>query len=145
MEKILKNDKYKFKLNDLKKQGILFFKEITEILDYNCIEFWIEYGSLLGATRNQEIIPWDSEFDLGTFCSFSDLSSLFCKKKYIIKEEPDRLKIRLRKQVVGIFTVDIHLHKVEDEYTKILFGSKVQQKRYLLSEFYSLLLKSKKK
>jgi len=91
----------------------------------------------LGATRSQEIIPWDSEFDLGTFSSFSDIASLFNKEKYIVTREPDRLKIRQKNQIVGIFTIDIHLHKIQGEYTKILFGSKVQQKHYFLEKFYS--------
>jgi len=41
MKRISKDDKFKFKLVDLKKNGIIFFKRILQILNDNDIEYWI--------------------------------------------------------------------------------------------------------
>lgn len=45
-------------------KNLLFY--ITDLLDKNDITYWLDYGTLLGAVRNGEIIPWDSDIDLGT-------------------------------------------------------------------------------
>ena len=44
-------------------QELLFFTE--ELLTKHGIVHWLDYGSLLGAARRQELIPWDSDVDFG--------------------------------------------------------------------------------
>ena len=58
-------------------KNLLFY--ITDLLDKNDIIYWLDYGTLLGAVRNGEIIPWDTDIDLGTLgtevekiCSLKD-------------------------------------------------------------------------
>jgi hypothetical protein len=43
--------------------GILFFVE--DLLEAHEIEHWLDWGTLLGAVRTGELIPWDWDGDLG--------------------------------------------------------------------------------
>ncbi len=42
---------------------LLFY--VADLLERNQIPFWLDYGTLLGAVRNGELIPWDDDVDLG--------------------------------------------------------------------------------
>lgn len=57
-------------------------KEIKVILDREKIPFWLEAGTLLGAIRENRILPWDTDIDLGG----------------LKKDFPDRIKKRLTKE-----------------------------------------------
>lgn len=43
------------------------FKSVTNILDKLDIRYWLEWGTLLGIVRDNKLIPWDRDIDLGTF------------------------------------------------------------------------------
>ncbi|PVD29224.1 hypothetical protein C0Q70_11821 [Pomacea canaliculata] len=40
---------------------------VFEILDKENVRYWLEGGSLLGAARNGDIIPWDYDVDIGIY------------------------------------------------------------------------------
>ncbi|XP_029474999.1 fukutin-related protein [Rhinatrema bivittatum] len=42
-------------------------KYVTNILETSGVRYWLEGGSLLGAARHQDIIPWDYDVDLGIY------------------------------------------------------------------------------
>ena len=59
---------------DLKPKGLLndvqqFCIELLDFVDNVCkkhnIDYWIDYGSLLGAVRHEGFIPWDDDMDIG--------------------------------------------------------------------------------
>jgi len=41
--------------------------DVSSVLKRNGITHWIDGGTLLGAVRHQEIIPWDDDADFGVF------------------------------------------------------------------------------
>lgn len=42
-------------------------KHVINILESSGVRYWLEGGSLLGAARHQDIIPWDYDVDLGIY------------------------------------------------------------------------------
>ncbi len=40
------------------------------------IDFWIDYGTLLGQVRDNKIIPWDRDIDISI--KYNDYSKLLC-------------------------------------------------------------------
>jgi hypothetical protein len=40
------------------------FDDVTALLDAHNMRYWVGCGSLLGALRHQDIIPWDTDIDL---------------------------------------------------------------------------------
>ena len=41
--------------------------DIKKVFDKNNINFFLSHGTLLGYVRDNQLIPWDSDVDLGTF------------------------------------------------------------------------------
>jgi phosphorylcholine metabolism protein LicD len=53
-------------LNDCCKRNLIELLEIIDIIfEKHNILYWIDYGTLLGATRNKDIIPYDDDGDIG--------------------------------------------------------------------------------
>lgn len=42
-------------------------KRVIEILDRENIRYWICHGSLLGIIRENRLLPWDNDIDIGVF------------------------------------------------------------------------------
>ncbi|XP_063289398.1 ribitol 5-phosphate transferase FKRP [Pelobates fuscus] len=42
-------------------------RHVIKVLEANGVRYWLEGGSLLGAARNADIIPWDYDVDLGIY------------------------------------------------------------------------------
>lgn len=43
------------------------FKSTIDILNKNKIDYWICHGTLLGIVRDNKLIPWDNDVDIGFF------------------------------------------------------------------------------
>ncbi|GAV03214.1 hypothetical protein RvY_13673 [Ramazzottius varieornatus] len=42
-------------------------QHVIDVFNTNDVRYWLEGGSLLGAARNGELIPWDYDIDLGMY------------------------------------------------------------------------------
>ncbi len=51
--------------SDSEKNAVQFMHRNVEIMKSVGIEFWVEGGTLLGALRDQKLIPWDHDLDFG--------------------------------------------------------------------------------
>lgn len=68
-----------------------FLKNIIHVFDKNNIDYWLEFGTLLGAIRDRKLIPWDSDIDIGVFDinKVKKIKSEFQKHGLYIKEKPN--------------------------------------------------------
>jgi len=83
-------------------------KQIKKIFDKHKIDFWLDFGTLLGAIRDKQIIPWDKDIDLGMWRE--DLQKLlsfeddFRKEGIEIHVNNTEISFRKDKYIGGAFT-----------------------------------------
>ena len=58
---------YAYKTNPYEKQMVETLKIAVSILDSHSIDYWIDCGTLLGLVRDDKIIPWDEDVELGAW------------------------------------------------------------------------------
>ena len=51
--------------SESEKKAVKFMHENVAVMNETGIDFWIEGGTLLGALRDQKLIPWDHDLDFG--------------------------------------------------------------------------------
>lgn len=54
-------------LQHIKDVELMILKDFTEICDENNIEYYLIYGTQIGAIRHQGFIPWDDDVDVILF------------------------------------------------------------------------------
>jgi len=103
------------------------FKDIAEILETNHVEYFISFGTLLGAVRHGGLIPWDTDVDI--VISDKDLYKtkflLHTKlSKYIVSEVEEQSTgklIRVYLSLNNSLHVDIYTY-IEDKDIVMLYN-----------------------
>lgn len=69
-------------LRKIQLAGSILLEKFDTICRNNGIRYWLDYGNLLGAFRNQGFIPWDDDIDIGMMRSdFKKLQSVISEYK----------------------------------------------------------------
>ena len=75
----------------MNKDEILF--EVCDILKINSINYWICHGTLLGIVRENRILPWDNDIDIGVWAhevSKNDIIKIFKSLGFSIEPTNDK-------------------------------------------------------
>jgi phosphorylcholine metabolism protein LicD len=115
-----------FNIEETRKAGVNSFFEIVDIFDKYDLEYWLDFGTVLGAYRDGGIIPWDGEFDISTWDENIDENSTLWEEiedyNYAIEIKSDNIKITKKDLLIGSFTIDLHRYKKNDQNAVYLYG-----------------------
>ena len=65
-------------VEEWKKTAFANLADFASLMERRQISFWLDYGTLLGAYRDGDLLPWERDVDLGMFdSSWSELQSEF--------------------------------------------------------------------
>lgn len=110
-------------IQKLKGKATEMMVEVKNILERNNVNFWIEFGTFLGAVRNGQMIPWDSDIDIGvfddSFVNRQEVLNDLAENGYQFKYRPDRIKIYKAGWWLGAFNFDLHLYHVDKDIAYI--------------------------
>jgi len=68
--------------------ALTMLKKVTNILDDNNIDYWLEGGTLLGVIRENRLLPWDNDLDISM--KEEELSKL----KKVLNKIPYKVRVR---------------------------------------------------
>jgi len=92
-------------------------REVKEVLDENNVNFWLDLGTLLGAVRDEKIIEWDADIDLGTW--YSDATKLVSTFPELKKRGFDVILSRKRAAMTAIRSgvkINFSLYRKRGDY-----------------------------
>jgi len=92
-------------------------KTFKEILDSNNILYWLDFGTLLGIYRDNHLLSWDKEFDIGIFredyFKIIELLPLFEQKGFTMDNIHSECNIQFKKNGLKF---DINIYEKQDDY-----------------------------
>ena len=152
-------------LRDVQLGNLTLLKLFDEFCNENNLQYWIDFGTLLGAVRHKGFIPWDDDIDIGMLRDdYEKLIQLLseCNHPYLnldlARNKPYQcfIKIRykgLRKLFIDIFPYDLYISRtnsqekitLHNKITKIIkklkFSSKFIKDKNKLREKFSRITK----
>ncbi len=112
---------------ELRKKSLTMLKDVKEALDSEGVNYWLDFGTLLGAVRNGRAIPWDGDFDLSTLehdiIEKTGLWDKLKQKGYNIQIAYSNITITKKDWETGWYKTDLHRYRLNnDGYAEYLYG-----------------------
>jgi len=95
------------------KAAIGALRQIKEAFDEHGIEFWLDYGTLLGAIRDKKFIEWDNDIDLSTWDNNIEELETVAKKLYTKGFDTNLLHDRFVIDYEKLH-VDVYFYRLDD-------------------------------
>lgn len=94
------------------------FRQIAGLFKQLKIKFWIDQGTLLGAIRDNNLLPWDHDIDIAIweddFREILDNLSLFENNGYVTQVFESECSVQFRKQ--GLREIDCVRYRLENGF-----------------------------
>ena len=127
-------------LRDIQLSALRLLLEVDKVCKEHNIKYWIDFGTLLGAVRHKDYIPWDDDIDLGMMRDdydkfekvFNEAVSdkdLFVEKCCKNRGTSSILKVNHKKLptiFLDIFPYDYYTEKLDDE-GKVALNHKIKK------------------
>lgn len=116
---------------DLKSKGIVkYFQELScELLSFfdnvcrkHNLNYWLDYGTLLGAYRHELFIPWDDDLDVGMMAKdFIHFSKVINReiKKHGLEKNIHFSPIKKLEKISSCHFINWNLHQTLENYYPI--------------------------
>ncbi len=140
-------------IRDIQLANLALLKELDYVCKQNNLQYWLDWGSLLGAIRHKGFIPWDDDIDVSMLRNdYEKVVEIFNKNTrnkdlYANLEKattPDcRVLVKIRHKkckflFVDIFPVDLYNIEVSKE-NLILKTSEIKNKRNNIEKSFNNL------
>jgi len=96
------------------------FKEFIRLCDIAKIDYWLDFGSLIGAVRHGKIIPWDDDIDVSILLpdldKFAEVAKKHINEGFDFKYSEEISQIRYKDVAFDIFTYKDNSDRIKSCY-----------------------------
>ena len=136
-------------LRDIQLANLALLKELDYVCKKNNINYWIDFGTLLGAVRHKGFIPWDDDIDTGMLrADYNEIVDIFNKTSrnpdiyadyYRCPNNPCQMIVKIQHKKCPHLFVDIFPYDFTDKFldekeqikeTKILKKTRSNMEHY---------------
>lgn len=104
-------------------ENLELLKEFIRVCDKHKLDYWLDYGTLLGAVRHGGFIPWDDDIDVSMLqedlVKFKDVCRKSLNKKYKFLFWDGRQSRLVFQKDTGAF-LDIYAYKCDDSVVSVI-------------------------